>query len=383
MKPQRITTAFAVSAFGLGFVSIYYGFEQMITRGGLIILLQAVGHISLGLSLIFLSAKADMLLRLVPAVSRTVIGNGRRMMYLLFLLLFSLSPLFAQEAPSLGVKMNSLEVGSTLVTDSDSEQFSSYFSLFKMRVAGVDDVKLWIRQSRKQDRFGDQSLLDFWVENSPVRWLSFKVGYQQMPIASVRLGKNLGRLHVAVGATREAIISRSNALNDRIDHRSAYLDVSYNLTDRINFGVSASRGRFGDGNYLTIKNGKVSYSNQFNKLRFLLTTGYSDRLLDRYSIYYWSPEVYREVYIAPDFGLVFDSFWIYVNFSADRILEERYTGSDKGTQSWAANGEISSGYRIGPGSIYVTLRFWNSGVQRPNEAYSGRIMQVSYELFMP
>ena len=148
----------------------------------------------------------------------------------------------------------------------------------------------------------------------------------------------------------------------------------------MSLGLTAERGKFGDDNNHRTLSPNLSLSKGFGKFRIKNVVGYSERKLEQFSLYYWSPEIYREIFVNSDLGLEADAFWIYLNFSVDRILEERFDDSVTGLRAWGINSELSVGFRLGRGSIYLTGKFWNSGVQNFNSAYSGQVFQASYEL---
>ncbi|MFQ5865308.1 MAG: hypothetical protein ACE5IW_08790 [bacterium] len=378
MNKRSIISLMAISLFGSGFISINYGFSKIISFDNTS-LLEALTFIMSGLMLIVLSAKVPSLIGRAAIVTKLSLGKGKWSIAALLLLLMLQKSVYAQESQS-SIQLKNIEVGSSQISDSDAENFRNYFVLFKFRLAKIEEIKLWIHQYEKRDLFGSNSLQNFQLEAAPLSWLSVQAGYAQMPVGSFRIGKSFGPLYLAVGAGRDAVISRSNAIAGRLDYKSGYADFSVNFSKRLSLGLTAERGRFRDDNNLRALTPHLAISKQFGKFRIKSMIGYSERKLDHFSLYYWSPEKYREIFVAPDFQLELESFWIILNISVDRILEERFNGSAIPLRSWGFNGELSIGFGLGPGSIYLTGRYWNSGVQKFNSAYSGQILQASYEL---
>jgi hypothetical protein len=333
-----------------------------------------------GLFLIVVSSKIQSLMsRITTILAQPSLGARSWRIAASVFFLFYFASAHAQEQQS-GIRLKNVELGSSLISDSDGENLNNYFALFKLQIANIDEVKVWVHQYGKRDLYGRNSLQSFKVEMAPWSWLSMQAGYALMPVGSFHIGKSLGRFYLGFGAGRETVISRSNAIADRIDFKAGYFDFSVDIFKEVSLAFTAERGRFGDNNNRSTFSTSLAFYKQFGKFRIKYTTGYSARKLDHFSVYYWSPEVYREIFLAPDIGLELDSIWIYLNLSVDRILEERSFGNVVGLRSWGVNGELSLGVGLGPGRIYFTGRYWNSGVQKFNSAYSGKIFQVSYEL---
>jgi hypothetical protein len=378
MKMQKTIPMLAGSLFVLGFAVTNYGFARTVAFDGRFEL-EACAAIVLGLALIVLSARTNRLLERLSALAHTTPRVRRKVAVTTGLLLMLSLPAQAQE-PQPGFRIRNVEFGSTRLEDSDSEVFRMYFTSVELQIAGIEEAKLWLRQNGKRDRYGDERLRSFVLEVSPASWLSVSAGYAHMPVGSFRVGMNLGLVHLAVGAGREAVTARANAIADRIDERSVYADLSVRLPFEASFGATVGRSRFGDGNRLRTFTTGLSTSRSNGPFRLSLLVGYGVRELDRFSPYYWSPEVYREVYVAPDLGLETDAFWIYLSVSIDRILEERDRSNPLPQRNWGGNGEISVGINVGPGSVYLTGRYWNAGLQRAGSAYSGKILQASYKV---
>ncbi|NOX38160.1 MAG: hypothetical protein GXO78_11565 [Calditrichaeota bacterium] len=374
---QHVVHLFSYFSFGWGFIALNLGFSGLFNGDG--ITLGDFCLLNAGLLAIFLSARADLLFQMAQSAFQHRNATRKQVSAIGGLLLLLILPLQAHSAP-LDAEVQNVEMGTTYIKDSSDEQYRSNFALLKFRMADRDNIRLWIRQIQKSDPWGSSGLYAVQMEMAPFRWMGLSVGYQQMPVGTIRLAKELGPLHLAIGGGREAITSRSNAIADRIDLVSAYVDASIRLLDNVSLSTSIGQGRFGDQNTLRTFTSMVSHSRNLGPIKLTLHAGYSQRMLDDYSPYYWSPVAYREFFLAPDLGLELNGFWIYLNLSVDRILEERYAGDATGLTSWGANGEISLGYRIGPGYIYLTGRAWNSGIERATSGYRGQIFQVSYEL---
>lgn len=370
---QRImVSSFAGFTFISGFICTNFGLMKILAWNH-DVWFESLQIMMSGLLLIVISAKTNSILKYLDL--RMV---KRFTAPWLIVMLFN-NAAHTQEKQS-GFELKNIELGSTQMTDSDAETYRNYFALLRFRFASVDEIKLWIHQYKKQDWFGSQSLQRVLIDVAPVSWLNITAGYNQMPVGSFRLGMNLGWFHLALGGSRDAVVSRSNAILDKIDQRSAYSELSVVLPLKLRFEVTVGRGRLGDDNNLKTFAYGLSASREYGKFRFNLNTGYGERILEHFSQYYWSPEIFREIYFAPDFGLEMNSVWIYLNVSIDRILEERYTGDQRGIKNWGANGEISLGYTLGPGSMYLTARYWNSAVQQAISSYRGTSLQASYEL---
>lgn len=378
MNKRRICACMAICTYFIGFIITNYGFSKVIVFQS-DTLLEAFVFILSGLFLIILSSKLQSLMNRVSNFSKLAMQRGRWGIVASMVFLFLSTSAYAQESQT-SLKLKSIELGSSQIIDSDGENFDNYFASFKIQVANIEDIKLQVHQYRKRDPFGRNSLQSFNLEATPLSWLSIQAGYSQTPVGSFKIGKSYGRLYLGFGGGRQAVISRSNAIGDRIVYKSGHVDFSLEVIENVSLGLTAERGRFGDDNNHRTLNPNLSLSKELGKFRIKNVVGYSERKLDHFSLYYWSPEIYREIFVNSDLGLEADAFWIYLNFSVDRILEERFADSVAGLRGWGVNGELSVGFGLGPGSIYLTGKFWNSGVQKFNSAYSGQVFQASYEL---
>ncbi len=369
----------AYFSFTWGITALFIGFHQL-TTGSWGDFWNALLYLNLGLVAIFVSGRISQLLPTPQSrPQRAFTTTRRRMSTTAFGLLLLLLPLNTTGWSS-PVEFRNVEFGTTYIQDSGGEQFQNHFALLKLRYGNEKLMKLWLQQTNKSDPWGKDGLLNFRLETSPADWIGLQLGYQQMPVGSIRLAQSLGRFHFAIGGGREAILSRSNAIADKIDLVSGYLDVSVSLPWELRLVTSVGGGKYRDGVLQRSFSAMISRYQEFGRFKLTLHTGYSQRLLSTYSPYYWSPEAYREFFIAPDIGIELNGFWLYVNLSVDRILEERYTGDTTGITGWGANGEVSFGFRAGPGYLYITGRAWNSGIQRYTSGYRGTILQMSYEL---
>ncbi len=374
---QHMVHLFSYFSFGWGFIALNVGFSGLFHGDGIV-----PGNFCLlnaGLLAIFLSARADLLFQLVHSVFQHRSQIQKPVSAMGGLLLLLLLPLQAYSSAGVAGIQN-VEMGTTYIKDSSGEKYQSNFALLKFRIANRDNMRLWIRQIQKDDPWGSAGLYAVHMEMAPSRWIGLSLGYQQMPVGTIRLAKEVGPFYLAIGGGREAVLSRANAISDRIDLITGYVDISIRLRDHLSLSTSIGQGRFGDQNGLRTFTSMLTHSRNLGAIKLTLHAGYSQRLLDDYSPYYWSPVAYREFFLAPDLGLELNGFWIYLNLSVDRILEERYAGDTTGLTSWGANGELSLGYRIGPGYLYLTGRAWNSGIERATSGYRGQILQVSYEL---
>lgn len=369
---------FSYLNFGSGFIFTNAGFARVISPDQPFSI-TGIFFIILGLLLIFLSGRSDRLFALARTRSRKIAPGRKRLTVTGLFMLFLLAPISAESSP-LDWGLRNVEVGSSRLSDSDPAVLQTNFALLKFHRDDSELFKLKIRQTRITDLFGDQNIYRFTVISSPAKWLGFTAGYEQMPVGTLQLAAGLGPLHLAIGGGREALTTRSNAIADKIDLRSGYFDVSLPLPGQLSLSASLGAGKFGDGNKLRNLNTSISIYRKFSKFSTNYSLGYSQRFLDDFSIYYWSPNVYRELSFSPEIGFETDGFWLYLDLAVNRILEERYAGDAVGLRSWGANGELSMGYRMGPGYLYLTGRFWDSGVQRPGSGYRGRTLQFSYEL---
>lgn len=365
--------------FSGGITALFVGFH-LLTVGSWDEIWNALLYLNLGLIAIFTSGRLS---QLIP--SETITGHqqvekprGRVSTTVLgiFLLVLSLQ----QHSLARPIELGNVEFGTTFIRDSGGEQYQNHFSLLKFRYGNQRLLKFWVQQTRKADPWGNAGLLNVRMETSPTEWFGIQLGYQQMPVGTVRLAHSVGGFHIAIGGGREAILSRSNAIANKIDLLAGYVDVTVALPLDFSLATSFGRGRYGDGIQQQVFSAMISRHQEIGRIKLTLHTGYSQRLLSNYSPYYWSPEAYREFFIAPDVGIEGNGFWLYINLSLDRILEERYTGDARGITGWGANGEISLGFRAGPGYLYLTGRAWNSGIQRYTSGYRGTILQMSYEI---
>ncbi len=369
---------FSYLNFVCGFIFTNVGFARVISPDkpfsstGMIFIL-------LGLLLIFLSGRSDRLFALVRSRSPRIVTSRKRLTATGIFILFLLAPFSANSSP-LNFGLRNVEAGSSHLRDSDQEVMRTNFALLKFYRQDGELFKLNIQQTRITDLFGDQNIYRFMAITSPVEWLGLTAGYEQMPVGTVRLAAGLGPLHLAIGGGREALTTRTNAIADQIDLRSGYFDVALPLPGQVTLSASIGAGKFGDGNRLRNLNASMAIYHKFSKFSTNYSLEYSQRLLDNFSIYYWSPNAYRELSFSPEIGFETDGFWLYLDIALNRILEERYAGDAVGLRSWGANGELSMGYRMGPGYLYLTGRLWDSGVQRPGSGYRGRTLQFSYEL---
>ena len=380
MVQRIVISGLALLNFSTGFIMISYGFGNILTLdpdSSLVALLYTI----FGLFLIFLSAKIHNILKFLLLQKYLNLRIIKLNISLFMILLFTFSFAYAQEKPS-GLQLKNIEFGSSQIKDSEAEFYRSYFTLFKFRAVKMEDLKLWVRWFEKKDRFGNESRQSFLLEMTPRTWLSFSMGYNQMPVSSVKFSIDLGRFHLDLRGSREAVISRTNAISQGIDLLSGYVEITASLSKDLYLSFSTSRGLFGDDNKIKSSSFTLITESQANNLNFTLYTGYGERILNHYSDYYWSPNIYREIYLAPEIGFEINSFWLDLTFSIDYILEEHYSGDLNGLSSWGGNGEISLGYKIGPGYLYLTGRYWNSSIQRANIAYSGTIFEASYEVIV-
>ncbi len=375
---QKKLIMFSYINFGSGFIFTNIGFARVISPEEPFSFTGVI-FIILGLLLIFLSGRSDRLFAMARSRSRRIAAGRKRVTVAGLFLLFMLAPMSADSSP-LDLGLRNVEVGSSHLSDSDQEVMRTNFALLKFHQADNELFKLKIQRTRITDIYGDNRLYRFTVISSPADWLGFTAGYEQMPVGALRLATGLGPLHVALGGGREALTTRTNAIRDQIDLRSAYLDVSLPLPGQFSLSTSAGMGKYGDGNNIRNLSASISAYRKFSKVSMNYSFGYSQRLLDDFSIYYWSPNAYRELSFSPEIGFETDGFWLYLDLAINRILEERYARDTTGLRSWGATGELSLGYRVGPGYIYLTGNVWDSGVQRPGSGYRGRTFQFSYEL---
>lgn len=184
----------------------------------------------------------------------------------------------------------------------------------------------------------------------------------------IRLPKNKGKagaLNAALSSCQSEVIVCMDADTRAV---STGLDVTF------------EKGIFGDENNLHTFKAGLSYHKEFEKSTFSQKAGYSQRTLDRFSDYYWSPEDYQEIFISPELSIVVDPFRIWLNASAVKVLKEQFTASADEGGNWGFSGELSLGFKLGPGDLYLTGRYWDGLAKQGNDAYSGTGVQASYEV---
>jgi len=367
--------------FLLGLALIFYGFHEMLhtLHGMLFSILSGVGACVLGYFSIFLSAQTARLPHSSRRPCRRAISLSLPACGIWAF--FFIIPSVAEAQDFAQWRIESVEIGRQLAMDSDRIIRKTSFTKIQLQLGPLQEAALWIRRLHLKDTSGTIGSQEITLNARSGDWLAFKVGYERFPVWQVRIAWEAKGLRMALGHRREAVKQRLVSLLDSIylDQWTGGLSLSL-IRDHLWLNLEGAAGRYRDHNRLTAHSFSLRGETRISFLKLLPGVGYYTRLLDRYSPYYWSPKVYRELFVYADIAREAENYWIWLSLSVTRVLQEQYDSPADHYRMTGLAGELSMGYRVGPGHLYLTARLWDSGAFRRAEFYRGQVLEISYEL---